>query len=315
VKVFSGVDGSVLRDVFVFAPTFTGGVRVAAGDVNADGLADLVVGAGPGTSSAVTILSGNDLAVLRSFTPYGAFAGGVFVAAGDVTGDGFADVITGADGGGGPHVQVFDGVTGSAVQSFFAFAPTFTGGVRVAAGDVNGDGRADVIAGAGPGAPEVRVFDGATAALVSTQLAYPSAFAGGVFVATAAPQHRMVLETVLRNGASGGAGGPGGADRRPNMIAGWAYAENPRDAGISAIHVYALPVGGGSAIFLGTATLGGARPDVAQRYGQQYANTGFLLDVRSGALPLGTYDLCVFAQSSASGTFTIARTVRIVVTP
>jgi len=312
VKVFSGRDGAVLRDVVVFAPAFTGGVRVAAGDVNGDGNADLVVGTGPGTSSTVTILNGRDLSVLRSFSPYGAFPGGVFVAAGDVTGDGLADVITGADAGGGPHVQVFDGATGAVAQSFFAFAPTFTGGVRVAAGDVTGDGKAEVIVGAGPGGtPEVRVFDGATAALVSTQLAYPSAFPGGLFVATVVPQHRLVIERAGSGGGSGAAGADAeAADRRPNMIAGWAFVENTRDAGISAVHVYARPVSGGAAIFLGVATLGDARPDVAERFGQQYANAGFHLAFNASLLPLGNYDIVVFAQAAQTGTFEIARTVR-----
>ena len=58
--------------------------------------------------------------------------GGVFVGAGDVTGDGVADVITGAGPGGGPHVRVFDGATGAEVASFFPFPPAFTGGALVA---------------------------------------------------------------------------------------------------------------------------------------------------------------------------------------
>jgi hypothetical protein len=111
------------------------------------------------------------------------FLGGIFVAAGDVTGDGRADIVTGAGPGGGPHVRVFDGVTGAEILGFFAYAPGFLGGVRVAAGDVDGDGRADVVTGAGPGGgPHVRVFDGVTGAEVRSFFAYDPGFLGGVFV-------------------------------------------------------------------------------------------------------------------------------------
>ena len=56
-------------------------------------------------------------------------------------------LVTGADAGGSPQVNVYDATTGQLRASFHAFLPTFTGGVRVALGDVNGDGTPDVIAG------------------------------------------------------------------------------------------------------------------------------------------------------------------------
>jgi hypothetical protein len=61
----------------------------------------------------------------------------------------------------GGHVKVFDATSVRELPSFFAF-PGFNGGVYVAAGDVNGDGRDDIIVGAGRGAPggHVKVIDG-----------------------------------------------------------------------------------------------------------------------------------------------------------
>src|SRR5262249_12560847 len=88
------------------------------------------------------------------------FTGGVRVATADVDGDGIQDIITAAGPGGGPHVKVFSGADGHLLASFFAYGPSFTGGVFVAAGDVNQDGKADIIVGPGAGGgPHVKVID------------------------------------------------------------------------------------------------------------------------------------------------------------
>jgi len=187
VKVFSGRDGALLSSFLAYAPSFTGGVRVAVGDVNGDGRADLITGTGSGVASHVKVFSGADGSLLRSFFAFGTtFTGGVFVAAGDIDGDGRADIVTGAGGGaGGPHVKVFSGQSGSLLHDFFAYDAAFAGGVRVATGDVNGDGHVDVVTGAGAGSAggHVKVFDGATGATLRSFLAYDAGFTGGVYVA------------------------------------------------------------------------------------------------------------------------------------
>src|SRR5437867_1542287 len=68
-------------------------------------------------------------------------------------------IVTGAGPGGGSHVRAFLGDGRATAVSFFAYPPGFTGGVHVAAGDVDGDGFPEIITGAGAGGgPHVRVF-------------------------------------------------------------------------------------------------------------------------------------------------------------
>src|SRR5437763_13922019 len=70
-------------------------------------------------------------------------------------------IVVGSGPGIPALVRAFDAATGVEVRSFLPYGANFTGGVSVAAGDVNGDGRADIVPGAGPGGgPPVKGFDG-----------------------------------------------------------------------------------------------------------------------------------------------------------
>src|SRR5262249_2903501 len=145
-------------------------------------------------------------ALLMSFMAFDpAFRGGVYVAAADVNGDCSADIIVGAGAGGGPQVKVFSGKDGSLLMSFMAYDVNFHGGVTVAAGDVNGDGKADVITGAGPGGgPHVEVFSGATGGLLESFMAYDPAFRGGVYVAAGDLNGDGSADIITGPGAGGG---------------------------------------------------------------------------------------------------------------
>jgi serralysin len=121
-----------LKSFIAFDLSFTGGVYVAAGDVDADGRADVIVGAGEGGGPHVKVFAGANGALIKSFFAYDPnFRGGVRVAAGNIDGDGKADVITGAGTGGGPHLKVLDVTSLTVLDSFLAFDPAFLGGVFV----------------------------------------------------------------------------------------------------------------------------------------------------------------------------------------
>ncbi|OWK43205.1 hypothetical protein FRUB_02804 [Fimbriiglobus ruber] len=182
IRVFSGTTGAVLEDFYAFDPSQRGGVRVAVGNFN--GHEDIVATTGPGVPTRIRVFDGTTLAVLADYSPFEAgFTGGVNIAVGDFNGDGTPDVIVGAEAGGGPRVQVFSGLTTNTLANFFAFDPSFTGGVRVAAQDVNGDGKADLILGAGPGgAPRVQILSATGLQSIDNFYAFDTNLVGGVYV-------------------------------------------------------------------------------------------------------------------------------------
>jgi len=156
---------------------------VAAGDLNGDGFPDIITATGPGVISEIKVLSGKDSSFILdfpvSFTFNPLWTGGVWVAAGDFNGDGYDDIIVGADAGGASEIKVFNGKDSVPIFDFFAF-PGFTGGVRVGAADFNNDGFADIVAAMGPGGSLVNLFNGKDS---STLLSFFTGLSGGLYVA------------------------------------------------------------------------------------------------------------------------------------
>jgi WD40 repeat protein len=191
VRIFKSDNTDTGMGFFAYDPAFTGGVRVASCNTGASGDLTIVTAPGPGGGPHVRVwrISGTSVRELAGFFAYApAFTGGVHVACGDVDGSGQAAIITGADAGGGPHVRVFQvsATTVRELAGFFAYTPAFTGGVRVAAADLDGDHQADIITGAGPGGgPHVRALKvtGTTVTDLGGFFAYDPGFTGGVFVA------------------------------------------------------------------------------------------------------------------------------------
>jgi RHS repeat-associated protein len=203
----------------------------------------------PGSPGLVRVTDArwDTVRTLRAYAP--GFTGDIATAVADVTGDGVADVVTAAGAGGGPHVKVFDGVSGQVVRDWMAYGIGFKGGVAVAAADLDGDGQAEVVTGAGPGGgPHVKVFAGATGTLAREWRAYDIGFAGGVGDGSAA----------VATGARAG-GGPHVKMFRPDGVErAAAFAFEPTFAG--GVSVLLAPHVAAPAVYVGAGDGGG--PDV-----------------------------------------------------
>jgi hypothetical protein len=254
-------DGTPIAGFMAYAPTFTGGVSVALGDLDGDGDDEVVTGPGPGGGPHVRVFhsDGTDTGVgFMAYDPK--FTGGVNVAAIDLDGDQIDEIVTVPALGGGPHVRIWSGdgelldefmadgfgntglhvaagstltevgrnillsaSSGSLVEEFGGNAadlvpyPGFGGGASVTGAEIDAPaprGRNgyhdEIVTAAGPGGgPHVKVFESSVSSdnddytIITQFMAYDPNFHGGVDVATCNPDG-LDDEVVTAPGAGGG---------------------------------------------------------------------------------------------------------------
>ena len=131
---------------------YMGGVDVAAADLDGDGMAEIIA-----VNTSVTETD-RDVARVKVYkydigrtliTEFNAFGGAIAggrVTAGDIDNDGLPEIIVSANNHGGPIVRAFEMDGSPRPTQFFTFHTDYHGGIDVAAGDVDGNGKKDEIA-------------------------------------------------------------------------------------------------------------------------------------------------------------------------
>ena len=194
-----GNGNNLLTRVLKFNPFadlkgYIGGASIAVGDF--DGVlnssnetkAEIVAATGAGVKGRWRIFNvqGASQVIVRTVLDPTGFKNGLNVAAGDVDHDGIAEVVTATGSGGNSWVRVYS-ATGTALNSFRAFtlaADKPNTAVHITMRDVDGDGRADILATQGQDGRsqyQVKEFNALTGALIDTYIALsPNFFGGGL---------------------------------------------------------------------------------------------------------------------------------------
>ena len=196
--------GAVRAQFLAYEQSYAGGVRVATGDMDGDGIPEIITAPGTARLPEVRVFKWmnsdqpnedqiwGELLDFRTVVHNPSFTGGVDVAVGDVDGDGLADLVT-TPSTFAARTKVFlnrfgsepDPIRNTPDRQFFPFGSGFEGGSVVALADMNSDGKADVVVGsAGSMRSTVLAFDvqPSTPKLLKTFLPFSDKMRGGVAI-------------------------------------------------------------------------------------------------------------------------------------
>ena len=180
--ILESFSGNKKNEFFAYDENFRGGVNVATGDVDGDGIDEIITGAGRGGGPHVKIFKANSQLVGGFMAFDKNNRNGINVASGYFNSGSKgvrASIVVAEVSDGEPLVKTFN-LEGKIEKRFLAFHKKFRGGVNLSTGDFDKDGFDEIVTAAGPGgAPHIRVFT-RFGILLSSFYAFNDEFEGGV---------------------------------------------------------------------------------------------------------------------------------------
>lgn len=192
-------------EIIPYGRTFRGSANVALGNFDGDNGVELVTTPNTRGGPHGRLFNHDNNRMGNGFYAFSkTFKGGLDVAAGDIDDSTPVDeIVVAPRADGAPRVRVFR-TDGTQIGNFLAYGEGFRGGVRVAAGDVDGDGEDEIITGPNTsGGPHVKVFE-LDGTLVTDFFAYGMSFRGGIDVTSADVSGGPEDEIITAAGPGGG---------------------------------------------------------------------------------------------------------------
>ncbi len=153
-------DGQLFAKLYPYTASYEGTIRFAFGDMTGDGQMEIVVAPGPGYPLPLQVYDRFGTLLYDNWFPFGkAYKGGYSLGVLSPEEKAAGKVVVGSGTGRDTVVQLYD-TNFTLFKEWFAYEKFFKGGVNVAVGDVDGDGKQEIVAGAGPGKKAlIKVFD------------------------------------------------------------------------------------------------------------------------------------------------------------
>lgn len=163
VRIFR-MDGSIIDRFLAYPKSFKGGVNVAAGDLDGDGNKEIIVSPQTGIQKikAFKFQKGKWTSVNWDFYSHLGISTGINITIGDFDGDRKDEVAAVPSIGGSAIIKIF-GLRGGKIKllapQIQAFTKKFRGGAYIASGDLNADGKDEILVSvASNGGPQVQIF-------------------------------------------------------------------------------------------------------------------------------------------------------------
>jgi hypothetical protein len=162
IQIVRGSEKTITDQFSAFEASFLGGVRIAMGDFDGDGVSDTLAATGPSGGQRLRVFQGNGGAfyqgkptpkiLVDTTAQNGSYNDDFAVGAGDIDRDGHADIVTGLGcSSTQPAIKVISGTDTTAVLANFQL-PLFQGLVAgvggIAVGDLDSDGYLDIVVSA-----------------------------------------------------------------------------------------------------------------------------------------------------------------------